>query len=203
MITFNNNKNEPVNILVGDKVITVKENSSEKFEHNGTQLTFTVCEKEQKASIGARFLGVLALIFISFIMMIFEFDEILFSKIEKAITLPVKVKLTDIKGNATVVIDNSIMNFHFSAITANCCCEYNIVCDERLIKKQVKQFHKECFWTLFIPLTMLLVFAIFAVLTKNITAIGIAVILLGIMFYIWYYHHKKNQKTINNLLDKN
>lgn len=202
MIVFNNNKDEPINILINEKTLTVKEHCSLSFECSDNELNFTVCEQETEVSLAARFFGALMIVLLSLILMIFEYDEAMYSKIQNFISLPIKVKLTEIDGVTTVVIDNSRANFYFAEITANCNCEYDIVYDNMLIERQVKQYRKECLLSLCIPLAILLIFTIFAVTTKDIIVIGIAVFLLAVAFYIWYYHHRRNQKTIRELLSK-
>ena len=200
MIEISNNKDTPVEIFIDNDIIHLEGNASTSYDFCGDSLTFTVFEKDEKASFLQSLAGYLLIILLSVIYMIG--DEFLYLKIKNFISLPVKVKLSDIRENTVVIINNSVSGFQYASVSANCACETEVVFDKAIIQKQVKQYHKECACSLVIPVLPIVLLTVYTIISKNTVATIVLIVVIIGALYAWYYNHKKNQAVINKLLEK-
>lgn len=204
MINFINKTDDDIEIILNNEKIVINAHNNYKYLNSDNKIAFTVFSKEDnKKSFGGKVAYVLFMCFVSLILFIFEFEETMYSGIENYIKLPLNVCLPNIDNNdVNIEIINSKKKYFYADIAANTEYETELVYDKNLIKKQVKEYHKEVILMFIIPILLIAVILVFIVLSKNAVNLIVGAIIIVIVYVVWYTNHKKNKKIIDDLLSK-
>jgi len=199
MITFQNKLSYPMKINIDDEQIVIDEYGEYKYANSANIVDFTVHEVVPNK---IKPLGYLFLAFVGFIMFILEFDDSEYLNFRKYLSFPVKAHITDINNDITVILDeprNS--NIKCCNIVATENLEYEAIIDKDSVLKQYKQFQKESFAVLFVPLLLVVAFCAFLIASKQVVGYAVGVAIIAITASIWMRLHNKNKAVINDILN--
>ena len=199
MITFQNKLSYPMKINIDDEQIVIDEYGEYKYANSANIVDFTVHEVVPNK---INPLGYLFLALVGFIMFIFEFYDSEYLNFRKYLSFPVKARITDINNDITVILNEpKNSNIKCCNIVASENLEYEAIIDKDSVLKQYKQYKKETFAVLFVPL--LLVVTIFAFIIASKQALGyvIGVAIIAVIAAIWIRLHNKNKSVINDILN--
>ena len=79
--------------------------------------------------------------------------------------------------------------------------EYEPVIDNESVLKQYKQYKKETFAVLFVPLLLVVAFCAFIIASKQVVGYAVGVVIIAITAAIWIRLHNKNKAVINDILN--
>lgn len=198
MITFQNKTAGPVKINIDNKAIVINEYSEYNYESGAESLTFTVEDGDPKKT---KLLGYLLLTIGGLIGFLMEITDSEFLDFRKALYLPVRIKITNISQNIFVIINEPRENdINFCSITSDADLDVKTIIDENTVYSQYKSYQKECFAVFFIPILLAAALCAFIFASKNIIACIVGAIIVAIVLYIWCSYHKKNKKTILEII---
>lgn len=199
MITFQNKLSYPMKINIDDEQIVIDEYGEYKYANSANIVDFTVHEVVPNK---INPLGYLFLAFVGFIMFILEFDDSEYLNFRKYLSFPVKARITDINSDITVALSeprNSNINCCNIVATEN--LEYESVIDKESVLQQYKQYKKETFAVLFVPLLLVVIICAFIIASKQVVGYAVGVVIIAITASIWMRFHNKNKAVINDILN--
>ncbi len=79
--------------------------------------------------------------------------------------------------------------------------EYEAIIDKESVLKQYKQFQKESFAVLFVPLLLVVVICAFIIASKQVVGYAVGAAIIAIIAAIWIRLHNKNKSVINDILN--
>lgn len=200
MITLQNKTAGPIKINIDNKAIVINEYSEYNYESCAESLTFTVEDGDPKKP---KLLGYLLLAIGGLIGFLMEITDSEFLDFRKALYLPVRANITNISKNIFVIINEPRENdINFCSITSDADLDVKTIIDENAVYSQYKSYQKECFAVFFIPGLSAVALCAFIFASKNIIACIVGAIIVAIVLYIWCSHHKKNKKTILEIIRK-
>lgn len=199
MITFQNKLSYPMKINIDDDEIVIDEYGEYKYANSANIVDFTVHEVVPNK---INPLGYLFLAFVGFIMFILEFDDSEYLNFRKYLSFPVKAHITDINNDITVILNepkNSNINCCNIVATEN--LEYEAIIDKDSVLKQYKQYKKETFAVLFVPLLLVVTICAFIIASKQALGYVIGAAIIAVIAAIWIRLHNKNKAVINDILN--
>lgn len=199
MITFQNKLSYSMKINVDGEPIIIDEYGEYKYNNLTESADFTV---EEDIPHKTNPLAYLFLALVGFIMFIFEFYDSEYLNFKKYLSFPVKAHITDINNDITVILDeprNS--NIKCCNIVATENLEYDVIIDKDSVLKQYKQFQKESFAVLFVPLLLVVAFCAFLFASKQVVGYAVGAAIIAIIAAIWMRFHNKNKSVINDILN--
>lgn len=199
MITFQNKLPYPMKINIDDDEIVIDEYGEYKYANSANIVDFTVHEVVPNK---INPLGYLFLAFVGFIMFIFEFDDSEYLNFRKYLSFPVKAHITVINNDITVILNEpKNSNIKCCNIVATENLEYEPVIDNDSVLKQYKQYKKETFAVLFVPLLLVVIICAFIIASKQVVGYAVGVVIIAITASIWIRLHNKNKAVINDILN--
>lgn len=135
-------------------------------------------------------------------MFILEFDDSEYLNFKKYLSFPVKAHITDINNDITVALSeprNS--NIKCCNIVAPENLEYEAIIDSESVLKEYKQYKKETFAVLFVPLLLVVAICAFLIASKQMVGYAVVVLIIAITASIWMRLHNKNKAVINDILN--
>lgn len=199
MITFQNKLPYPMKINIADEQIVIDEYGEYKYANSANIVDFTVHEVVPNK---IKPLGYLFLAFVGFISLVFDFYDSEYLNFRKYLSFPVKAHITDINNDITVILNeprNSNINCCNIVATENLECES--VIDNESVLKQYKQYKKETFAVLFVPLLLVVAICAFLIASKQVVGYAVGVAIIAITASIWIRLHNKNKAVINDILN--
>lgn len=161
MITFQNKLSYPMKINIDDEQIVIDEYGEYKYANSANIVDFTVHEVVPNK---INPLGYLFLALVGFIMFIFEFYDSEYLNFRKYLSFPVKARITDINNDITVILNEpKNSNIKCCNIVASENLEYEAIIDKDSVLKQYKQYKKETFAVLFVPLLLVVIICAFII----------------------------------------
>ena len=140
--------------------------------------------------------------FVGFIMFILEFDDSEYLNFRKYLSFPVKAHITVINNDITVILNEpKNSNIKCCNIVATENLEYEPVIDNDSVLKQYKQYKKETFAVLFVPLLLVVTICAFIIASKQGVGYAVGAAILAIIAAIWIKLHNKNKSVINDILN--
>lgn len=199
MITFQNKLSYPMKINIDGEEIVIDEYGEYKYAISANIVDFTVHEVvPNKISP----LGYLFLAFVGFIMFILEFDDSEYLNFRKYLSFPVKAHITDINNDITVILNEpKNSNIKCCNIVATENLEYEAIIDNESVLQQYKQYKKETFAVLFVPLLLVVIICAFIIASKQVVGYAVGVVIIAITASIWMRFHNKNKAVINDILN--
>ncbi len=198
MITFQNKLPYSMKINVEGEPIIIDEYGEYKYNNLTESVDFTV---EEDIPHKTKLLGYLFLALLGFIMLIFEFDDSEYLNFRKYLTFPVKAHITDINNDITVILDEPrSSNIKCCNIIATENLEYEAIIDKDSVLKQYKQYKKETFAVLFVPLLLVAIICTFIIASKQVLGYAVGAAIIAIIAAIWKRLHNKNKSVINDIL---
>ena len=147
-------------------------------------------------------LGYLFLAFIGFISLVFDFYDSEYLNFRKYLSFPVKAHITVINNDITVILNEpKNSNIKCCNIVATENLEYEPVIDNESVLKQYKQYKKETFAVLFVPLLLVVAFCAFIIASKQVVGYAVGVVIIAITAAIWIRLHNKNKAVINDIIN--
>lgn len=199
MITFQNKLSYSMKINVDGEPIIIDEYGEYKYNNLTESVDFTV---EEVVPNKIKPLGYLFLAFVGFIMFIFEFYDSEYLNFRKYLSFPVKARITDINNDITVILNEpKNSNIKCCNIVATENLEYEAIIDKDSVLKQYKQFQKESFTVLFVPLLLVVAICAFIIASKQVVGYVVGVAIIAITASIWIRLHNKNKSVINDILN--
>lgn len=196
MITFQNKLSYPMKINIDDEQIVIDEY---KYANSANIVDFTVHEVVPNK---INPLGYLFLALVGFIMFIFEFYDSEYLNFRKYLSFPVKARITDINNDITVILNEpKNSNIKCCNIVASENLEYEAIIDKDSVLKQYKQYKKETFAVLFVPLLLVVIICAFIIASKQVVGYAVGVVIIAITASIWMRLHNKNKAVINDILN--
>ena len=199
MITFQNKLSYPMKINIDDEQIVIDEYGEYKYANSANIVDFTVHEVVPNK---INPLGYLFLALVGFIMFIFEFYDSEYLNFRKYLSFPVKARITDINNDITVILNEpKNSNIKCCNIVASENLEYEAINDKDSVLKQYKQYKKETFAVLFVPLLLVVIICAFIIASKQVVGYAVGVVIIAITASIWMRLHNKNKAVINDILN--
>lgn len=199
MITFQNKLSYSMKINVDGEPIIIDEYGEYKYNNLTESVDFTV---EEVVPNKIQPLGYLFLAFIGFISLVFDFYDSEYLNFRKYLSFPVKARITDINNDITVILNeprNSNIKCCNIVATENLECE--AIIDKDSVLKQYKQFQKESFAVLFVPLLLVVAICAFLIASKQALGYVIDAAIIAVIAAIWIRLHNKNKSVINDILN--
>lgn len=199
MITFQNKLPYLMKINIDDEQIVIDEYGEYKYANSSNIVDFTVHEVVPNK---IKPLGYLFLAFVGFIMFILEFDDSEYLNFRKYLSFPVKARITDINCDITVALSeprNSDIKCCY--IVANENLEYEAIIDKDSVLKQYKQYKKETFAVLFVPILFVVAICAFIIASKQALGYAVGAAIIAVIAAIWIRLHNKNKAVINDILN--
>lgn len=199
MITFQNKLSYPMKINIDDEEIVIDEYGEYKYANSANIVDFTV---EEDVPHKTTPLAYLFLALVGFIMFIFEFYDSEYLNFRKYLSFPVKAHITDINNDITVILNepkNSNIKCCYIVATEN--LQYEAIIDKDSVLKQYKQYKKETFAILFVPLLLVVAICAFLIASKQVVGYAVGVVIIAITASIWMRFHNKNKAVINDILN--
>lgn len=196
MITFINKLSYPVILNFDDDYVEIAEYEKYILNNKDNSIEFSISNEENKKFSISAFL---LLMFIGVITLLLDMADNHFVHFEKYVSIPIKVKLPNVQSDVTVEIDsnpNHLASFFVYADTEK---EVTPIIDELDVKKQYKEYKRETFAVMFLPIILVLGTIYIFIFNQ---AYVIAAIIFACAFGVWLYFHKMNKKTINEILSK-
>lgn len=198
MITFQNKLPYSMKINVDGEPIIIDEYREYKYNNLTESVDFTV---EEDIPHKTNPLTYLFLVLFGFIMFIFEFDDSEYLNFRKYLSFPVKAHITDINNDITVILDEPrSSNIKCCNIIATENLEYEAIIDKDSVLKQYKQYKKEAFAVLFVPLLLVVAICAFLIASKQVLGYDFGAAIIAITASIWKRLHNKNKAVINDIL---
>ncbi len=199
MITFQNKLSYPMKINIDGEEIVIDEYGEYKYAISANIVDFTVHEVVPNK---INPLGYLFLAFVGFIMFILEFDDSEYLNFRKYLSFPVKAHITDINNDITVILNEpKNSNIKCCNIVATENLEYEAIIDNESVLQQYKQYKKETFAVLFVPLLLVVIICAFIIASKQVVGYAVGVVIIAITASIWMRFHNKNKAVINDILN--
>lgn len=199
MITFQNKMSYSMKIIIDGKPIIIDEYGEYKYNNLTESVDFTV---EEDISHKTNPLAYLFLALVGFIMFIFEFYDSEYLNFRKYLSFPVKARITDINNDITVILNEPrSSNIKCCNIVATENLEYEAIIDKDSVSKQYKQYKKETFAVLFVPLLLVVAFCAFLIASKQVVGYAVGAAIIAIIAAIWIRFHNKNKAVINDILN--
>lgn len=199
MITFQNKLSYPMKINIDGEEIVIDEYGEYKYAISANIVDFTVHEVVPNK---INPLGYLFLAFVGFIMFILEFDDSEYLNFRKYLSFPVKAHITDINNDITVILNEpKNLNIKCCNIVATENLEYEAIIDNESVLQQYKQYKKETFAVLFVPLLLVVIICAFIIASKQVVGYAVGVVIIAITASIWMRFHNKNKAVINDILN--
>lgn len=199
MITFQNKLSYSMKINVDGEPIIIDEYGEYKYNNLTESVDFTV---EEDVPHKTNPLAYLFLALVGFIMFIFESYDSEYLNFRKSLSFPVKARITDINNNITVILNepkNSNINCCNIVATEN--LEYEAIIDSESVLKQYKQYKKETFTVLFVPLLLVVAICAFIIASKQVVGYAVSAAIVAVTAAIWIRLHNKNKAVINDILN--
>ncbi len=199
MITFQNKLPYPMKINIDDDEIVIDEYGEYKYANSANIVDFTVHEVVPNK---IKPLAYLFLVFVGFISLVFDFYDSEYLNFRKYLSFPVKAHITDINNDITVILDeprNS--NIKCCNIVANENLEYEAIIDKDSVLKQYKQYKKETFAVLFVPILFVVAICAFIIASKQALGYAVGAAIIAVIAAIWIRLHNKNKAVINDILN--
>lgn len=199
MITFQNKLSYPMKINIDNEQIVIDEYGEYKHANSANIVDFTVLEVVPNKTNP---LAYLFLAFVGFISLVFDFYDSEYLNFRKYLSFPVKAHITDINNDITVILNeprNSNINCCNIVATENLECES--VIDNESVLKQYKQYKKETFAVLFVPLLLVVAICVFLIASKQVLGYVIGAAIIAVISAIWIRLHNKNKSVINDILN--
>lgn len=199
MITFQNKLSYPMKINIDDEQIVIDEYGEYKHANSANIVDFTVHEVVPNKTNP---LAYLFLALVGFIMFIFEFYDSEYLNFRKYLSFPVKARITDINNDITVILNEpKNSNIKCCNIVATENLEYEAIIDNEAVLQQYKQYKKETFAVLFVPLLLVVIICAFIIASKQVVGYAVGVVIIAITASIWMRFHNKNKAVINDILN--
>lgn len=199
MITFQNKLSYPMKINIDDEQIVIDEYGEYKHANSANIVDFTVHEVVPNKTNP---LAYLFLALVGFIMFIFEFYDSEYLNFRKYLSFPVKARITDINNDITVILNEpKNSNIKCCNIVATENLEYEAIIDNESVLQQYKQYKKETFAVLFVPLLLVVIICAFIIASKQVVGYAVGVVIIAITASIWMRFHNKNKAVINDILN--
>ena len=199
MITFQNKLSYSMKINVDGEPIIIDEYGEYKYNNLTESVDFTV---EEVVPNKIKPLGYLFLAFIGFISLVFDFYDSEYLNFRKYLSFPVKAHITVINNDITVILNEpKNSNIKCCNIVATENLEYEPVIDNESVLKQYKQYKKETFAVLFVPLLLVVIICAFIIASKQVVGYAVGVVIIAITASIWMRLHNKNKAVINDILN--
>lgn len=199
MIIFQNKLSYPMKINIDNEQIVIDEYGEYKHANSANIVDFTVLEVVPNKTNP---LAYLFLAFVGFISLVFDFYDSEYLNFRKYLSFPVKAHITDINNDITVILNeprNSNINCCNIVATENLECES--VIDNESVLKQYKQYKKETFAVLFVPLLLVVTICAFIIASKQVLGYFIGAAIIAVISAIWIRLHNKNKAVINDILN--
>lgn len=199
MITFQNKLSYPMKINIDGEEIVIDEYGEYKYANSANIVDFTVHEVVPNK---INPLGYLFLAFVGFISLVFDFYDSEYLNFRKYLSFPVKARITDINNDITVILNepkNSNIKCCYIVATEN--LQYEAIIDKDSVLKQYKQYKKETFAVLFIPLLLVVTICAFIIASKQALGYAVGVVIIAVIAAIWIRLHNKNKSVINDILN--
>lgn len=199
MITFQNKLSYSMKINVDGEPIIIDEYGEYKYNNLTESVDFTV---EEDVPHKTNPLAYLFLALVGFIMFIFESYDSEYLNFRKSLSFPVKARITDINNDITVILNepkNSNINCCNIVATEN--LEYEAIIDSESVLKQYKQYKKETFTVLFVPLLLVVAICAFIIASKQVVGYAVSAAIVAVTAAIWIRLHNKNKAVINDILN--
>lgn len=199
MITFQNKLSYPMKINIDDEEIVIDEYGEYKYAISANIVDFTVHEVVPNK---INPLGYLFLAFVGFISLVFDFYDSEYLNFRKYLSFPVKAHITDINNDITVILNEpKNSNIKCCNIVATENLEYEAIIDNESVLKQYKQYKKETFTVLFVPLLLVVTICAFIIASKQALGYVIGAAIIAVIAAIWIRFHNKNKSVINDILN--
>lgn len=199
MITFQNKLSYPMKINIDDEQIVIDEYGEYKYANSANIVDFTVHEVVPNK---INPLGYLFLAFVGFISLVFDFYDSEYLNFRKYLSFPVKARITDINNDITVILNEpKNSNIKCCNIVATENLEYEAIIDNESVLKQYKQYKKETFAVLFVPLLLIVTICAFIIASKQALGYVIGAAIIAVTAAIWIKLHNKNKSVINDILN--
>lgn len=199
MITFQNKLSYPMKINIDDEQIVIDEYGEYNYANSANIVDFTVHEVVPNKSNP---LGYLFLAFVGFISLVFDFYDSEYLNFRKYLSFPVKAHITDINNDITVILNEpKNSNIKCCNIVATENLEYESVIDNESVLQQYKQYKKETFAVLFVPLLLVVTICAFIIASKQALGYVIGAAIIAVIAAIWIRLHNKNKSVINDILN--
>lgn len=199
MITFQNKLSYPMKINIDDEQIVIDEYGEYKYANSANIVDFTVHEVVPNK---IKPLAYLFLAFVGFISLVFDFYDSEYLNFRKYLSFPVKAHITDINNDITVILNEpKNSNIECCNIVATENLEYESVIDKDSVLKQYKQYKKETFAVLFVPLLLVVTICAFIIASKQAFGYVIGAAIIAVIAAIWIRLHNKNKAVINDILN--
>lgn len=199
MITFQNKLSYPMKINIDAEEIVIDEYGEYKYAISANIVDFTVHEVVPNK---INPLGYLFLAFVGFISLVFDFYDSEYLNFRKYLSFPVKAHITDINNDITVILNEpKNSNIKCCNIVATENLEYEAIIDNESVLKQYKQYKKETFTVLFVPLLLVVTICAFIIASKQALGYVIGAAIIAVIAAIWIRFHNKNKSVINDILN--
>ena len=198
MITFQNKLSYPMKINIDGEEIVIDEYGEYKYAISANIVDFTVHEVVPNK---INPLGYLFLAFVGFIMFILEFDDSEYLNFRKYLSFPVKAHITDNNDITVILNEPKNSNIKCCNIVATENLEYEAIIDNESVLQQYKQYKKETFAVLFVPLLLVVIICAFIIASKQVVGYAVGVVIIAITASIWMRFHNKNKAVINDILN--
>lgn len=199
MITFQNKLSYPMKINIDDEQIVIDEYGEYKYANSANIVDFTVHEVVPNK---IKPLAYLFLAFVGFISLVFDFYDSEYLNFRKYLSFPVKAHITDINNDITVILNEpKNSNIECCNIVATENLEYESVIDKDSVLKQYKQYKKETFAVLFVPLLLVVTICAFIIASNQAFGYVIGAAIIAVIAAIWIRLHNKNKAVINDILN--
>lgn len=199
MITFQNILSYSMKINIDGEPIIIDEYGEYKYNNLTESVDFTVHEVVPNK---IKPLGYLFLVFVGFISLVFDFYDSEYLNFRKYLSFPVMAHITDINNDITVILNEpKNSNIKCCNIVATENLEYESVIDKESVLKQYKQYKKETFAVLFVPLLLVVTICAFIIASKQAFGYVIGAAIIAVTASIWIRLHNKNKSVINDILN--
>lgn len=186
-------------INIDDEQIVIDEYGEYMYANSANIVDFTVHEVVPNK---IKPLGYLFLAFVGFISLVFDFYDSEYLNFRKYLSFPVKAHITDINNDITVILNEpKNSNIKCCNIVASENLEYEAIIDKDSVLKQYKQYKKETFAVLFVPLLLVVTICAFIIASKQAFGYVIGAAIIAVTAAIWIRLHNKNKAVINDILN--
>ena len=190
MITFRNKLSYPMKINIDDEQLVIDEYGEYKYANSANIVDFTVHEVVPNK---IKPLAYLFLAFVGFISLVFDFYDSEYLNFRKYLSFPVKAHITDINNDITVILNEpKNSNIECCNIVATENLEYESVIDKDSVLKQYKQYKKETFAVLFVPLLLVVTICAFIIASKQAFGYVIGAAIIAVIASYWIRLLNKN-----------
>lgn len=199
MITFQNKLSYSMKINIDGEPIIIDEYGEYKYNNLTESVDFTVHEIVLNK---IKPLAYLFLAFVGFISLVFDFYDSEYLNFRKYLSFPVKAHITDINNDIIVILNEpKNSNIKCCNIVATENLEYEAIIDKDSVLKQYKQYKKETFAVLFVPLLLVVTICAFIIASKQAFGYVIGAAIIAVTAAIWIRLHNKNKAVINDILN--